>query len=1038
MISTRRLWQLLLIGLLVVVALSVVQTLQSIRISQEVSNRLQTFTFSAEALSRMKSRGVPDALTAKLAPLKDQTIIGADELSDVLAAKLQRDEVDTYAQLIRRSLQGSDFRIEAEKTRQDAIEAAIANERRHRFWTTLFDTVISAVTISVAVVGALVGLFQYLGHRGKEDADRATAEFAVLYEKLASEDDKDVASALAGMQRFLTPENERFHAQIVGGLALVGRLEDKTTVVRKTLRPVIERAFEVIASQIITSVSWQKLNLHNLHLKGRDLTGIDFTDAELDGADFSDCVLRNAKLERASLRGGVFHAANLSNALLANADLSEANFTEAVLTDADLLGATLVGSDFKYAQLTQSKLATDIERADWAFCKNWRDAKFDEAMGNRLQRIYGPAPSGKRVLMILWEFPPVVSGGGWTAAYHLVRNLRQKGSDITVLTPWKEARQHSPFGHEIPIIHTDMQGKSDGDQGGFSAYSAYSAYSGYSTTKHHSIIYAVNLFLNKVRRDFQFWETKDFDVIHAHDWLTFEVARWLAEQLNLPWIAHFHSTETIRQRDQHQSVEISAIEKSACGQYLRDEDRRDKPAAIIIVPSNILKQQLIADYKVDEGHIKVVPNTLSRMHHSYARLGDFHARKVVFVGRLSWQKAPERFVKIAELVCNRIPNADFFMFGKGEESEFIEQLINSVSPLEPLRVEREWRVNGFGFSRLLPIEAEYTVSHAATDYLQLERVPVGLLDELSQLESKMQNGKRIDATDIEERIERFCEMAQLSRVKVFSLLSRERRGAPLAELLRLQTEYKMFNDGFLVTPLQVDERYTHRIKIEARYSLSKDTLGALRGADLPEEILEGLSEVLKEPHAYYASSETAERLLTQIRSKLGAPAKQFEQKILSECCVQPEKEYFATVEPHRLPAYEPNWLPSYREWHGRLISLEGFQNWGNPRLTFQDASVLVVPSRHEPFGMVIPEAMRCGVPVVYCQQAGAAEVFSSGIQFDPEDVEEAAIQVERLLTDQNYWVRTVVEQLADIRTFGTVTRNQFEDQLRGIWDDVSG
>ena len=53
---------------------------------------------------------------------------------------------------------------------------------------------------------------------------------------------------------------------------------------------------------------------------------------------------------------------------------------------------------------------------------------------------------------------------------------------------------------------------------------------------------------------------------------------------------------------------------------------------------------------------------------------------------------------------------------------------------------------------------------------------------------------------------------------------------------------------------------------------------------------------------------------------------------------------------------------------------------------FRDATVLVVPSRHEPFGMAVLEGMRHGVAVVYPQTSGAAKVLASGVQVDRHDV----------------------------------------------------
>src|SRR6185295_10501288 len=58
-----------------------------------------------------------------------------------------------------------------------------------------------------------------------------------------------------------------------------------------------------------------------------------------------------------------------------------------------------------------------------------------------------------KVLMLMWEIPPFVAGGTWTACYHLVRNLRRAGADVTVVVPWAESLIVSqPFGPEVRVV----------------------------------------------------------------------------------------------------------------------------------------------------------------------------------------------------------------------------------------------------------------------------------------------------------------------------------------------------------------------------------------------------------------------------------------------------------------------------------------------------------------------------------------------------------------------------------------------------------
>jgi glycosyltransferase involved in cell wall biosynthesis len=96
---------------------------------------------------------------------------------------------------------------------------------------------------------------------------------------------------------------------------------------------------------------------------------------------------------------------------------------------------------------------------------------------------------------------------------------------------------------------------------------------------------------------------------------------------------------------------------------------------------------------------------------------------------------------------------------------------------------------------------------------------------------------------------------------------------------------------------------------------------------------------------------------------------------------------------------------------------------------YQDADLLVHPSRYEGFGLQIAEAMACGVPVVCSNGGSLPEVAGdAAILLDPDDLDGFADGIERVLTDpgvaaslrargqrqaaQFTWERTARETLA--------------------------
>ena len=112
-------------------------------------------------------------------------------------------------------------------------------------------------------------------------------------------------------------------------------------------------------------------------------------------------------------------------------------------------------ADFQGAKLL---CKGNLREQPWNMSKNWRSAKFDNATTSFLTDQYGGGPYGHRILMIMWEFPHHVTGGGWTAAFHLLRKLLQQGRAVTVLVPWKRVDiDFSVFGHDLEVICAGME-----------------------------------------------------------------------------------------------------------------------------------------------------------------------------------------------------------------------------------------------------------------------------------------------------------------------------------------------------------------------------------------------------------------------------------------------------------------------------------------------------------------------------------------------------------------------------------------------------
>jgi glycosyltransferase involved in cell wall biosynthesis len=100
------------------------------------------------------------------------------------------------------------------------------------------------------------------------------------------------------------------------------------------------------------------------------------------------------------------------------------------------------------------------------------------------------------------------------------------------------------------------------------------------------------------------------------------------------------------------------------------------------------------------------------------------------------------------------------------------------------------------------------------------------------------------------------------------------------------------------------------------------------------------------------------------------------------------------------------------------VALTGPLAWAHRHDAFRGASAVVVPSRCEPFGMVIAEAMGAGVPVLFSHHAGAGEVLHAGLPIDPLDTTATATVLCHLLGHTEVWQRVVSTQYDAFAAYG--------------------
>jgi glycosyltransferase involved in cell wall biosynthesis len=158
-----------------------------------------------------------------------------------------------------------------------------------------------------------------------------------------------------------------------------------------------------------------------------------------------------------------------------------------------------------------------------------------------------------------------------------------------------------------------------------------------------------------------------FDVIHAHDWMTFLAGIEAKRTSGKPLVVHVHSTEFDRSGE-HINQEVFEIERRG----LRESDG-------IIAVSNWTKDILVTRYGISAKKISVIHNGIIPKEHPGAfPFPDFASHCITFLGRVTHQKGPRFFVEAARKVVQEFPDAHFIVAGAGD---LLPQMIERVAQL---------------------------------------------------------------------------------------------------------------------------------------------------------------------------------------------------------------------------------------------------------------------------------------------------------------------------------------------------------------------
>jgi len=294
-----------------------------------------------------------------------------------------------------------------------------------------------------------------------------------------------------------------------------------------------------------------------------------------------------------------------------------------------------------------------------------------------------------KVLMFGWEFPPHIAGGLGTACEGIVKGLAHNGVEVLFVMPSASGDEDTScatilnasdvpvayasdtvdeFLQKVKFINVDSSivPYVDPDEY-FEAIEKMKREHtpettiGFGQKFKFSGKYGANL-LEEVSRYAQVGGTiavqheGEFDVIHAHDWLTYLAGIAAKELTGKPLVVHVHATSFDRGTDDMVDSRVYAIER-------RGMEAADR----VVTVSDLTRNIVINKYGINPDKVVTVHNAVDFSGKTSMQVERGVKDKVVtFLGRITFQKGPEYFIEAAAKVLKRTKNVRFVMAGSGD------------------------------------------------------------------------------------------------------------------------------------------------------------------------------------------------------------------------------------------------------------------------------------------------------------------------------------------------------------------------------------
>ena len=250
-----------------------------------------------------------------------------------------------------------------------------------------------------------------------------------------------------------------------------------------------------------------------------------------------------------------------------------------------------------------------------------------------------------RVLILSWEYPPLIEGGLARHVRKLSENLVRQDVEVHVLT---RGGEESPAEQEVEgvTVHRVREPRRPRDLSEFVAWIEH-------------------MNADMLAAGVELGDRYDFDVVHGHDWLVAVAGDHLAKRFRCPLVVTIHATEYGRHQgwvEKHPQSHIHGVEK-----WMANRAER------LITCSAYMREHVADIYGLDENRVTVIPNGIDPT--DLVPVGDLvelrerfaqpHEKLVLLVGRLVYEKGFQIALEALPPLIERVGDVRFLIAGSG-------------------------------------------------------------------------------------------------------------------------------------------------------------------------------------------------------------------------------------------------------------------------------------------------------------------------------------------------------------------------------------